>query len=141
MVSDMQLSILITLMDKSDFEGYYTIKDMLDLHFSGASKFARFISHSVIPYISYYEDGGNKNYFRVNILLGKRLRFLKSKFDSENLGQGIVPNYSKTFAYLVPSSKSVFQANRNEDPAFDTLRARANKNNNLTQKKFAEDTI
>ena len=100
---------------------------MLDLHLTGLSKFARFVMKSVLPFILYYNDNYDKNYFRVKILLGKRLDFLRSRIDHSNLCAGIVPTYSRAYAYLVPSSKSVFQTNRNEDPAFDLLRKKSGK--------------
>jgi hypothetical protein len=105
------------------------VQVMLDLHFSGLSKFVRFIIRSVLPFIQYFdEEEDNQNYFRINILLGKRLNFIKSQIDKSSNEMIIVPKYSKAYAYLVPSSKSVFQSNRNEDPAFELLRQRDSKN-------------
>ena len=126
---------MVTLKQAQDYRGYQNVKELLDMHFSGISRFTRFIMKSVVPFIRYYGNADHHNYFRVNILLGKRLRFLKARIDKPQFGQGMVPKISKSYAYLVPSSKSVFQSNRTEDPAFDLLRQRIAKEPSTSSRK------
>ncbi|OMJ78330.1 hypothetical protein SteCoe_21885 [Stentor coeruleus] len=123
------LAIILTFKEMGRQEEMEQVKGMLDLHFSGLSKFSRFIVRSVLPFIQYFdEEDDNKNYFRINILLGKRLNYIKNQIDKNTNNLVLVPKYSKAYAYLVPSSKSVFQSNRHEDPAFELLRQRVSKN-------------
>lgn len=142
MVMNNQLAIIITLKELDRVEEMEKIKRLLDLHFSGLSKFVRFIVRSVLPFIKYFdEEDNNHNYFRINILLGKRLNFLKSQIDKSSTHLVLAPKYGKSYAYLVPSSKSVFQTNRNEDPAFDLIRQRTSKATRVPRSTTIQDGL
>ena len=114
---------------------------MLDQHFTGPAKFTRFVVRSLLPYIKYYDEVENNNYFRINILLGKRLSYLKSRLDHNPSNYSLAPRYSKAFAYLVPSSKSIFQNNRNEDPALELMRHKVRRYSQASSRRNSKSEV
>jgi hypothetical protein len=126
--------MIITLKAQGNIQGIEKLKKILNIRFSGLARFSRFILRSLLPFIRYYEKTYDKNYFRINILLGKKIKFLKSNIHKLSGEHEVVPKYTKAFAYLVPSSKSVFQTTRNEDPALELMRQRSHRYNKLSVK-------